>query len=166
MNFIALESSQKLRGGFYTDPVIASCLSRWIKTCNPTSILEPSCGDGVFLQMIEQQDIPSLKKVTAFEIEHDEAEKARKRTRLPIRIHDRDFLQWFLFEAQENDRFDAVIGNPPFIRYQYLPEEQQLLAEKIFAQLELPFTKHTNAWVPFVLASLSLLNPGGRIAMV
>lgn len=166
MNFIALESSQKLRGGFYTDPVIASFLVRWIKIGNPTSILEPSCGDGIFLRVIEQQVIPSLKQVTAFEIEHAEAEKARKRTHLPVRVLDGDFLRWYLFKAQDEDRFDAVIGNPPFIRYQYLPEEQQLLAEKIFAQLGLPFTKHTNAWVPFVLASIRLLNPGGRIAMV
>ena len=59
-----------------------------------------------------------------------------------------------------------MVGNPSFIRYQYLPDEQQLLAEKIFAQLRLPFTRHTNAWVPFVLASIRLLRPGGRIAMV
>ena len=166
MNFVALESSQKLRGGFYTDPVIASFLARWIKVGNPTSILEPSCGDGVFLQVIEQQKIPHLKQVTAFETEHDEAEKARKRTHLPVRVLNRDFLQWFLFEAQDESGFDAVVGNPPFIRYQYLPERQQFLAEKIFAQLGLTFTKHTNAWLPFVLASIRLLNPGGRIAMV
>ena len=166
MNFIALESSQKLRGGFYTDPGIASFLAKWIKIGNPKSILEPSCGDGIFLEMIEQQAIPSLRQVTAFEIEHDEAEKARNRTHLPLRVHDHDFLRWFLFKAQDEDKFDAVVGNPPFIRYQYLPQEQQLLAEKIFAQLGLPFTKHTNAWVPFVLASIRLLNPGGRIAMV
>jgi adenine-specific DNA methylase len=133
---------------------------------NPTSILEPSCGDGIFLQTIEQQGIPCLKQVTAFEIEHAEAEKARKRTHLPVCVLNHDFLRWFLFKAQAEDRFDAVIGNPPFIRYQYLPEEQQVLAGKIFAQLGLPFTKHTNAWVPFVLASIRLLKPGGRIAMV
>lgn len=166
MNFIALESIQKLRGGFYTDPVIASFLSKWIATGKPESILEPSCGDGIFLEMIEQQRNDSLKRVVACEIEPFEAEKARKRTRLPVRVLDRDFLSWFLFEIQDTDRFDAVIGNPPFIRYQYLPEGQQLLAEKVFAQLELPFTKHTNAWVPFVLASIRLLKPGGRIAMV
>ena len=59
-----------------------------------------------------------------------------------------------------------MVGNPPFIRYQYLPDEQQQLAKRIFEQLDLPFTKHTNAWVPFVLASIGLLRPGGRIAMV
>ncbi len=41
-----------------------------------------------------------------------------------------------------------------------------MLAEKIFGQIKLPFTKHTNAWVPFVLTSIRLLKPGGRLAMV
>ena len=39
-------------------------------------------------------------------------------------------------------------------------------AEAIFKILGLPFTKHTNAWVPFVLASISLLKPGGRLGMI
>ena len=34
------------------------------------------------------------------------------------------------------------------------------------SELKLPFTKHTNAWVPFLLASMALLRPGGRLAMV
>jgi adenine-specific DNA methylase len=62
--------------------------------------------------------------------------------------------------------FDAVVGNPPFIRYQYLPEDAQLRAEQIFKALGLPFTKHTNAWVPFVLASIALLKPGCRLGMI
>ena len=33
-------------------------------------------------------------------------------------------------------------------------------------QHSLRFTKHTNTWVPFVIASLSMLRPGGRLAMV
>ncbi len=166
VNFIAQESSQKLRGGFYTDPDIAMFLAKWIKAASPESILEPSCGDGAFLEKIERVQMPSLKQVTACEIEPQEAEKARNRTQLPLRVLNCDFLRWFLFEARNEAGFDAVIGNPPFIRYQYLSEEQQFLAGKIFAQLGLPFTKHTNAWVPFVLASIKLLNPGGRIAMV
>ena len=63
-------------------------------------------------------------------------------------------------------QFDAVVGNPPFIRYQYLPEESQRKAEAIFKILRLPFTKHTNAWVPFVLSSIALLKPGGRLGMI
>lgn len=166
MNFIEFESAQKLRGGFYTEASIASFLVKWIKASKPKTLLEPSCGDGAFLDAIEEQRIKSLKQITACELNEEEAEKATNRTKLPVRVLNMDFLRWYLFKAQHEEGFDAVVGNPPFIRYQYLPEEQQLLAEKIFAQLSLPFTKHTNAWVPFVLASIRLLRPGGRIAMV
>lgn len=166
MNFIEFESAQKLRGGFYTEPAIASFLARWIKVSKPKSILEPSCGDGAFLRAIEEARIASLKSITACELNEEEAEKAANRTILPVTVKKTDFLRWFLFYAQNEEGFDAVVGNPPFIRYQYLPAAQQLLAEKIFGQLQLPFTKHTNAWVPFVLAAIRLLRPGGRLAMV
>ena len=166
MNFIEFESAQKLRGGFYTEPVIASFLARWIKVAKPKSLLEPSCGDGAFLEAIEDARMTSLKRITACELNEEEAEKAACRTGLPVVVKNTDFLRWYLFFAQNEDGFDAVVGNPPFIRYQYLPAEQQALAEKIFGQLKLPFTKHTNAWVPFVLAAIRLLRPGGRLAMV
>jgi len=35
-----------------------------------------------------------------------------------------------------------------------------------FDKLGMPFTRHTNAWVSFVVASLAVLRPGGRLAMV
>lgn len=166
MNFIDLESAEKLRGGYYTSQYIASFLVKWVSASKPSSILEPSCGDGVFLSEIEHQNITSIKQVTACEINEVEVEKAKQRTSLPARIINTDFLRWYLFQGRNEDGFDAVVGNPPFIRYQYLPNEQQLLAEEIFRELKLPFTKHTNAWVPFVLASIKLLRPGGRLAMV
>ncbi len=167
MNFIALESKQKLRGGFYTDQAIASFLVKWIKAINPKSILEPSCGDGAFLQAIALQKLEQLKKVAVCEIDEEEAAKALQRTSLPVEFLANDFLLWYLLEAHNNGlTFDVVLGNPPFIRYQYLPKEQQQLAEKIFSLLHLRFTKHTNAWVPFIVASIKLLRPGGRLGMV
>ncbi len=166
MNFMELESAQKLRGGFYTDPLIASYLVNWIKRSKPKSILEPSCGDGAFLRAIEKQRITGLKQIVACELDEEEAEKASTSTNLPVQVLNVDFLRWYLFQAQHEMRFDAVVGNPPFIRYQYMSDEQQSLSQMIFDQLGLPFTKHTNTWVPFVLASVRLLRPGGRIAMV
>lgn len=166
MNFIALESKQKLRGGFYTEQAIAAFLVRWVKSIKPQTILEPSCGDGAFLQAIESQNFKQLEKISLCELDEEEAVKAQGRTSLSVDFVAADFLRWYLLKGQNGTEFDAVLGNPPFIRYQYLPKEQQQLAEKIFSMLHLRFTKHTNAWVPFVVASLKLLRPGGRIAMV
>ena len=160
MNFIALESEQKLRGGYYTPDDLARFLTRWIAPSAGARVLEPSCGDGAFFPMLEG----SGATVTAFELSPEEAAKASARGLPNCAIHNRDFLGWAL-EA-ERGQFDAVIGNPPFIRYQYLPADFQANAERVFSRLDCKFTKHTNAWVPFILASMDLLRPGGRLAMV
>ncbi len=169
MNFKENESAQKLRGGYYTSLDLAHYLSKWVAKTNPKSILEPSCGDGIFLEALSSL-ISDGATITAIELEHKEAKRASERIRglnkLSAHILCADFLEWYLDEDQNHNCFDAVVGNPPFIRYQYLTRQEQDFSERIFKRHHLPFTKHTNAWVPFVIASLSLLHPGGRMAMV
>ena len=168
MNFIGNETKQKLRGGYYTPLDLAIFLSRWVKEVSPRTILEPSCGDGVFFNAFNVIDNKDCK-IIGFEIDKEEASKARYKANkfLPnSKIYNRDFLEWANSHMKKEGFFDAVVGNPPFIRYQYLPEPFQAQSEQIFENLKLPFTKHTNAWVPFVLASISLLRPGGRLAMI
>lgn len=171
MNFIVNESEQKLRGGYYTPSGLAAYIARWINETKPKAILEPSCGDGIFAEAIGKIGFDGDLSFTGFEILDSEARKARARCRtipnLLSTIHARDFLEWAVREiAAGRSTFDAAVGNPPFIRYQYLPEDAQIMAEAIFKLLHLPFTKHTNAWVPFVLASITLLKPGGRLGMI
>ncbi len=171
MNFIENETEQKLRGGYYTPPDLAKFISSWILEARPVNLLEPSCGDGVFLRSVAGASPNWKVSLTAFEILESEAAKARKNSRLSpnvrTKVHSEDFLSWSIpLIAAGEAKFDAVVGNPPFIRYQYLPEESQARAEAIFRLMHLPFTKHTNAWVPFVLASIALLRPGGRLGMV
>lgn len=160
MNFIALESEQKLRGGYYTPDDLAQFLTRWVTPTSGTRVLEPSCGDGAFFPSLMCTDAT----VTAFELAPEEAAKAAARGLSDCTVHNQDFLNWAL-QAKPR-QFDAVIGNPPFIRYQYLPADFQANAERVFDRLGCKFTKHTNAWVPFILASMELLRPGGRLAMV
>lgn len=171
MNFIVNESAQKLRGGYYTPPDLAVYIARWALGAQPSNILEPSCGDGVFIQAIADLGDTGKLAITGFELQTQEAAKACKRgqsqVNLTTTIHNEDFLRWAILQIYRGEKlFDAVVGNPPFIRYQYLPEDAQQKAEQIFKVLGLPFTKHTNAWVPFVLASIALLKPGGRLGMI
>lgn len=171
MNFIENETEQKLRGGYYTPPDLAIFMAQWVKEISPTRILEPSCGDGVFFSALSKVGGFKKSQIVGFELDPIEAVKAREGARdaglNAATIHATDFLQWSLDALKDGSaKFDAIVGNPPFIRYQYLPEPFQVRAESIFKALALPFTKHTNAWVSFVLASMALLRPGGRIAMV
>ena len=50
MNFVENESAQKLRGGYYTPEDLATFIARWISKSAPRHVLEPSCGDGVFVK--------------------------------------------------------------------------------------------------------------------
>lgn len=169
MNFKENETEDKLRGGYYTQPDIAGFLSRWVLHAKPKSLLEPSCGDGAFVRALEGLPIAGLA-VTAVERLAGEAAKARKAATLlnakSAQVFNADFLEWCQGKLNSSATFDAITGNPPYIRYQYLDEKDQKLSEQIFERFSLAFTKHTNAWVPFVIACVALLSPGGRLAMV
>ncbi len=171
MQFIANQTAQKLRGGYYTPPDLAGFITRWIKEIKPGRILEPSCGDGVFFAAMGEAKGFQKTNVLGFELNVDEAGKAQAAASeaglKKVKVLPTDFLGWAIENFENKDAaFDAVVGNPPFVRYQYLPPEFQVLAERIFREFDLPFTKHTNAWVPFIVASMALLRPGGRLAMV
>lgn len=171
MKFIEDQTAQKLRGGYYTPVDLATFICRWVAELEPETILEPSCGDGAFFQAMADVGGFQGTALTGFELDDEEARKAAWRAK-EIGLHGadvrpEDFLQWAIDNmAKGGKRFDAVVGNPPFVRYQFLPPEFQVRAAAIFDELGLKFTKHTNAWVPFILASMSLLRPGGRLAMV
>ena len=170
MNFKANESAQKLRGGYYTPVDLATFIARWVSAGNTKRVLEPSCGDGVFFEALASIDSTKSLEITAFEVNDDEAKKSSLRAEalgINVEISPSDFLQWALSQLETDaSPFDAVVGNPPFIRYQYLPDSFQARAERVFRHLGCKFTKHTNAWVPFILASIALLRPGGRFGMV
>src|SRR6185369_4691676 len=137
MNFIENESKQKLRGGYYTPSDLAEFLSRWVSEKKPQRILEPSCGDGVFFEALGRHPASRSARVVGFEVEVGEAKKARDRARSAglkqSQVFAQDFLHWAITNMARGDsKFDAALGNPPFVRYQYLPEPFQARAEAIF----------------------------------
>lgn len=163
MQLIENATDQKLRGAYYTPPVIAKFILQWgINGNNDLNILEPSCGDGVFLECISNNKI-LYNSVTAVEYEVGEAEKARA-----IPLHDSEVINedFHRFCLDTDKRFNLVVGNPPFIRYQYYDAEQQKLADEIFKRSKLKRTKLTNAWVTFVVGCSQLLTETGKMGFV
>lgn len=171
MKFKSQQTAQKLRGGYYTPQNLADYVTKWVLASNPRTILEPSCGDGVFFQSLYNNHSNIDLEIVGFEILDTEANKAQQLcAKLGFQnysINKGDFLEWACCMLKDqNETFDGILGNPPFIRYQFLDKKFQEHTENIFDILKLHFTKHTNAWVPFVLSSVSLLKKGGRLGMV
>lgn len=81
-------------------------------------------------------------------------------------IHTGDFFAYCKAHLNDKRLFDAVIGNPPFIRYQNFIEEQRIPAFELMNQAGMKPNRLTNTWVPFIVASSFLLNEKGRLAMV
>lgn len=163
MQLIEDASAQKLRGAYYTPPAIASFILHWgINGSTDADILEPSCGDGVFLEQMATEHM-LFHHATAVEYEAVEAEKARA-----IGLHDSEVINsdFHRFCLDTEQRFNLVVGNPPFIRYQYYDEEQQVLAGEIFKKAGLKRSKLTNAWVTFVVGCSLLLKETGKMGFV
>jgi len=102
----------------------------------------------------------------AVERNHDEAAKCAllmKQSRIAGRVLSTCFFEW---GERHFDSFDAVVGNPPFVRYQFVEDRQRELFERQVAQLGIELEGVSNLWIPFALLSLSRLRVGGAFALV
>jgi adenine-specific DNA-methyltransferase len=163
MQLINIATEEKLRGGFYTPSPIAAFILKWAFNGNKElDILEPSCGNGVFLKEVQKGGY-KYNFLTAIELDEMEAEKSKNIGLVNSEVIHIDFHN---FCMNTKKCFDLIIGNPPFIRYQYFDKQQQKFAAEIFNKANLKYSKLTNAWVSFVVGSSLLLKEKGKIGFV
>jgi adenine-specific DNA methylase len=167
--------NQKLTGGYYTPPEIAKFICDWAITSNTNTVLEPSCGDGNFIEAcinrfkeigLHQDNL--YGHIKGIELIKNVAIKASLRaSNLGLNsdsIVNSDFF--YYISNNEKETFDVVVGNPPFIRYQDFPEIHRKLAIKMMEDLGLHPNKLTNIWLPFLVISSSILSENGKLGMV
>ncbi len=163
------ESSQrKLRGAYYTPLPLANRMVELLKGEKITHVLEPSCGDGVFLDAICKEGMmKNISSFTAIEIDKGEADllKEKYSNNKTVEILNKDFFDYY-HEMHKEKSFDLIVGNPPYIRYQYLDEKQRELMAKILTSHGMKANKLINAWVGFIVACVQMLSEHGRIAFV
>jgi adenine-specific DNA-methyltransferase len=170
---------QKLRGGYYTPKPIADFLAQWAIQTPTAKILEPSCGDGMLLEAAVETlishgaDTASISSlIQGIEFDPQEAKKASERLQMLIDLQSTpqidigDFFSYCQRYLAEDTLFDAIIGNPPFIRYQNFPENHREMAFYLMQRAGLRPNRLTNAWVPFLVAATLVLSKTGRLAMV
>ena len=161
-------SEQKLRGAYYTPLQLANAMVNLVASQNITNVLEPSCGDGVFLDSLASLNlINDIPNITAVEIEPDEAAKVGNNYKDKVNVHvlNEDFLGFYQ-RVYGKETYDLILGNPPYIRYQYLTEEQREIQSSILTSHGMKSNKLINAWVAFLVACVQLLSENGKIAFV
>jgi len=171
MKFRHEVSDQKLRGGYYTPPAMVSfCLSRVdaLAQLLPRKWLEPSAGDGAFVRGLSERPGASSIKLTCVELDPVEAAKCRRELvehKVSGTVIGDSVFPWLASEKTKAD-FDVVIGNPPYVRYQFLSDEDRTAAEKLASEHGLSIQGVSNAWILFALLTMLRLRVGGVFCMV
>ena len=151
-------AKSKVLGAVYTPPRVADALTRWAVRTPKDAVLDPSCGEGVFLATARTR-LADLGAQRAVSVGVDiDASTARQ-----VGAIHADFFAW----AKEAPRFDVILGNPPFIRSHLFSEESRANAFPAMERLGIKPSRLMSTWAPFLAISCSLLIPKtGRLAMV
>ncbi len=172
MKLLAATEPEKLRGGYYTPAsVVDECLDRLnqIRAIDSVGcLLEPSAGDGAFIEGLRRRMDAHSVRVTCIEVMEEEADECRRTlgdAQLAGDVQHASFFRW-VEGAGWSDRFDAIVGNPPFVRYQFVDAEDRRSAQRTLRQRGIELAGVSNLWISFVLVSLHMLRHGGAFALV
>jgi adenine-specific DNA-methyltransferase len=162
---LATATQQKALGAFYTDEPVAQHLVRWAVRNASDTVLDPSSGGGVFLDAaIGRLRALGNKIPVVWGI--DLAPGATDPVRVSannLKVLHRDF---FTIRPGEIPDFSAIVGNPPFVRYQTFngAARDRALDCARDAGVELP--RLSSSWAPFLVHATRFLKIGGRLGMV
>lgn len=161
------QSEEKLRGGYYTPFELTEFITKYIfskKKFKKSTILEPSVGDGRFYDSFKK--VKYNFKMTGVELIEKEALKSICKVENDDRFKtiNKDFYKFY--HENRNKKYEAIVGNPPYIRYQLLTEEQRDYQSEIMLNNGLKANRLINSWVAFTVASIEMLENNGIIAFV
>jgi tRNA1(Val) A37 N6-methylase TrmN6 len=170
---------RKERGAFFTPPEIADYLADWAVSDDPAArILDPTCGEAVFL-------LAAGRRLRALGVETNELDEHLygvdlHKTSLDWAtqlLEEEDLEAHFLasdfFEVATPDQLgsplpemDAVIGNPPFVRYQRHIGEARAKSRQAALRQNVRLSGLASSWAALLVHACAFLKPEGRLAMV
>ena len=152
--------NNKATGSYYTpDNLIQQMVEYLQDRIIPIKILEPSAGDGRFVPFLRVFECP----VTLVEIEESKSRELRKQYKNECTILCNDFISYAL---ETDEKYDLIIGNPPYISKKILTKEQRDISLDIIGFFDLPNSLFQNIWISFILASLKVLSDNGTLFFV
>jgi adenine-specific DNA-methyltransferase len=168
----------KDRGAYYTPKAISDFLVKWglEHSINPVNILEPSCGDGIFLRSLSESLISiedTTARILAIEMNSEEAKKARtelkplkRMPKITSNVVTSEYFDYMSASSKRSKRkFDLIIGNPPYIKQSKFKRGREEALSRM-KELGLKINQQSNAWVYFVIDAISRMSSNSRIGFV
>lgn len=150
METTARATSKNKFGQYFTPQVVADFMIDLAAITPQAKILEPACGEGVFLELLQQKGYHNIR---AYEIDSSLA------TSFPFVRHE-SFVS-----AEVDETFDLIIGNPPYIRWKNLEEGLKSELSKN-ALWNTYFNSLCDYLYIFILKSIELLNKNGQLIFI
>lgn len=159
---------RKRRGAFYTPAPLTAFLADWAIQSGQDRVLEPSTGDGAFLLAAVERlralgAARSGSQLFGVELSSAEAQKAREL------VPDADVRTGSFFDLGLKDLpiVDAVIGNPPYIRYHGFTGDARSQGRARASEQGVDLSGLASSWAHFVVHAASFLpEANGRLALV
>ncbi len=164
---------RKARGAFFTPEPIARFIADWAIRGSADRVLEPSCGDAEFLvhaveRLAHLSQAEGLLAVTpqvdGVEIHDGSAREARKR--VVAAGGEAEIVVCDFFLVEPSGEYSAVIGNPPYIRYQDFSGEARTRSRAAALRAGVPLSGLASSWAAFTVHSALFLRKGGRMGLV
>ncbi|MHA1338443.1 MAG: HsdM family class I SAM-dependent methyltransferase [Promethearchaeota archaeon] len=166
MTNLKIEDITKSIGFVETPKKIARLMVELANVPNNGLVLDTGCGKGVFLDELRQKILQDKNKnknknIRIFGIEYNKElydfckEKYADYLNTNFKIINDDFLSYNFSE-----KFDLIIGNPPYVHYNNLPS---VLAQKIKKLIK---TSEGDIYYAFIIKSISLLKEGGELVYI
>lgn len=154
---------EKKSGSYYTPECVVRFMVNYLAAQgqNFAHVLEPSAGDGRFLPELLRQPNCHVDAVEKFE-----AKTTDMRTRIQhpnARYYTADFLD---YSTGCEERYDLIIGNPPYISMKNMETEEIEKARQLFEQVQLSTAVMQNLWSAFVVGAAQLLTPNGTVFFI
>lgn len=157
---------RKARGAFFTPPDVTDFLARWAIRSPTDRVLEPSCGDGAIVTAVvaRMRELGGRTPLRAHELHPSTAAEAEALLRAldyPGEVRLGDFLA-----VTPEPLFEAVVGNPPYVRYQGFTGEARAAGLSAALAQGVRLSRLASSWAPFVIHAAAHLSPSGRLALV
>jgi adenine-specific DNA-methyltransferase len=170
---------RKERGAFFTPPQIADYLADWAVGADRNArILDPTCGEAVFLRSagrrlraLGREDVGlegQLFGVDLHESSLDWAASILAAEGLDAHLQASDFFDLATpgQPGAQLPAMDAVIGNPPFVRYQRHIGAARAKSRQAALRQHVRLSGLASSWAALVVHACGFLTPNGRLAMV
>jgi adenine-specific DNA methylase len=167
----SVDERRKKRGAFFTPQPIAQFLADWAIRSPSDAVLEPSCGEAVFLEaagrrlgIISRANQKDSVNLRGIELHQESALNAAchlKSLGYDAEVECRNF-----FDVTPTGTYDVVLGNPPFVRYQTFAGDARIRALRAALAQGVPLRRLASAWAAFLIHASAFVSPVGRLGFV